>query len=130
MLTRADKLKKFLDYIGVSSQEFARLVEVSETEAEKLLNGEAVEYDTAHNFIYWMKGYVAQHYIDWERMGIRNPLRNWYALAENDTDRDEDSPDDDYDPDEDEDEFDSATYYEAELEEDDLDYIEEDGENG
>ena len=119
MLTRADKLKKFLDYIGVSSQEFARLIEVSETEAEKLLNGEAVEYDTAHNFIYWMKGYVAQHYIDWERMGIRNPLRNWYALAENDSDRDED-----------EDEFDSATYYEAELEEDDLDYIEEDGENG
>ena len=63
-------------------------------------------------------------------MGIRNPLRNWYALAENDSDRDEDSPDGDYDPDEDEDEFDSATYYEAELEEDDLDYIEEDGENG
>ena len=62
------------------------------------MNGEAVEYDTAHNFIYWMKGYVAQHYIDWERMGIRNPLRNWYALAENDSDRDEDSPDDDYDP--------------------------------
>ena len=82
MLTRAEKLQKFLDYIGISTREFAVLLDVSDEEAYKLLNGIPVEYDTAHNFIYWMKGYVAQHYIDWETMGIQNPLKSRHGIID------------------------------------------------
>lgn len=136
MLTRAEKLRRFLDYLGVSNHEFAELIGVSDEEADKLLSGIPVEYDTAHNFIYWMKAYVAQHYIDWEAMEIRNPLRRWHTFIEDDADEE---TDDDYDPADDGEEFDFTTYFNPNIEEDDLygdehfeyeDYYGEDEENG
>lgn len=119
MLTRAEKLRRFLDYLGVSNHEFAELIGVSDEEADKLLGEIPVGYDTAHNFIYLMKAYVAQHYIDWEAMGICNPLRRWHTIVEDDAESEE-SIDDDYDPEDDEDEFDSTTYFNPDIEEDDL----------
>jgi hypothetical protein len=30
--------------------------------------------ETAHNFIYFFKAELAQHYIDWQATGVKNPL--------------------------------------------------------
>lgn len=39
-----------------------------------MLSGEAVGYDTAKKFIYYLKADRAQHYIDWSAIGVDNPL--------------------------------------------------------
>lgn len=60
----------------MTNKEFADSIDVTLEEAEKLLNGESVQYETARKFIYWMTGVIAHNYIDWEAMGIKDPLIN------------------------------------------------------
>ena len=47
---------------------------VEQSEANKLLAGERVGYDTARKFVYYFRGVIAQHYIDWEATEAVNPL--------------------------------------------------------
>lgn len=107
MIVKHQKLKRLLDHIGLGSGEFASALGVETDEVDKLLSGIAVDYDTAKKFIYWMKAYAAQHYIDWQRMNIRNPLKE---IAQ---EIDFNEPDDDETDDMDciYDDFDSAIYY-------------------
>lgn len=76
MIANKEKLRSFLDAKNLSEQDFANMLGIEQCEADKLLNGERVEYDTAHKFIYFFKGELAQHYIDWDATGVENPLAN------------------------------------------------------
>ena len=74
MVANKEKLQSFLKAKKLTSHDFAQLLDVDRSEVDKLLAGERVGYDTAKKFIYFFKGEVAQHYIDWDGMGIVNPL--------------------------------------------------------
>lgn len=74
MVANKEKLQCFLKGKKLTSQDFAQLLDVDQKEVDKLLAGERVGYDTAKKFIYFFKGEVAQHYINWDGMGIENPL--------------------------------------------------------
>lgn len=74
MVANKEKLQSFLRAKKMTSEDFAQLLDVDQIEVDKLLAGERVGYDTAKKFIYFFKGEVAQHYIDWDGMGIENPL--------------------------------------------------------
>lgn len=74
MVANKEKLRSFLETKKLTDQDFAQLLGVEQSEADKLLAGERVGYDTAKKFIYFFKGEVAQHYIDWDSTGVENPL--------------------------------------------------------
>lgn len=74
MIANKEKLRLFLDAKNLSEQDLANLLDVDKEEVDKLLNGERVGYDTARKFIYFFKGELAQHYINWEATGAANPL--------------------------------------------------------
>lgn len=74
MIANKEKLRSFLKAKKLSEKDFAELLNIEQSEADKLLNGERVGKDTAHNFIYFFKAELAQHYIDWEATGVKNPL--------------------------------------------------------
>ena len=74
MVANKEKLRSFLETKKLTDQDFAQLLGVEKSEADKLLAGERVGYDTARKFIYFFKGEVAQHYIDGDATGIENPL--------------------------------------------------------
>ena len=74
MIVKKEKLQKYLDENGLTRNEFAALLGVDVSEVDKLLSGEAVGYDTARSFIYYMKAKRAQHYVDWQAIGVENPL--------------------------------------------------------
>ena len=74
MIANKEKLRSFLDAKKWEVQDFANLLGVDKSEADKLLNGERVGYDTARKFIYFFKAELAQHYIDWRATGVKNPL--------------------------------------------------------
>lgn len=75
MIANKEKLRSFLQAKKLSEQDFAELLDVDITEVNKLLSGEAVGLDTARKFIRFFKAELAQHYIDWETMKIKNPLQ-------------------------------------------------------
>lgn len=74
MVANKEKLQSFLKAKKLTSEDFAQLLDVDRCEVDKLLAGERVGYDTAKKFIYFFRGEVAQHYINWDVMGIENPL--------------------------------------------------------
>lgn len=74
MIVKKEKLQAFLNERGLSQQKFAAKLGVDVTEVDKMLSGEAVGYDTAKKFIYFMRADRAQHYIDWSAIGEENPL--------------------------------------------------------
>lgn len=74
MIANKDKLRSFLKAKKLSEKDFATLLNIEQSEADKLLNGERVGKDTAHKFIYFFKAELAQHYIDWNAIGVKNPL--------------------------------------------------------
>lgn len=74
MIANKEKLISFLNTKKLTVEEFAALLDIEKSEAEKLISGERVGYDTARKFIFFFKGEVAQHYIDWEATGVKNPL--------------------------------------------------------
>ena len=61
MIANKEKLRSFLDAKKWEVQDFANLLGVDKSEADKLLNGERVGYDTARKFIYFFKAELAQH---------------------------------------------------------------------
>ncbi len=75
MIANKEKLQSFLQAKNLSEQNFAELLDVDIAEVNKLLTGEAVGLDTARKFIRFFKAELAQHYIDWETMNIKNPLQ-------------------------------------------------------
>lgn len=74
MIANKEKLRSFLEAKKWEMQDFANLIGVDKSETDKLLNGERVGYDTARKFIYFFKAELAQHYIDWQATGVKNPL--------------------------------------------------------
>lgn len=74
MIANKEKLRSFLKAKKLSEKDFAALLNIEQNEADKLLNGERVGKETAHNFIYFFKAELAQHYIDWQATGVKNPL--------------------------------------------------------
>lgn len=74
MLVQAQKLQSLLDRRKLTRQDFADKLGVDITEVDKMLSGQAVGYNTAHKFIFYLKADRAQHLIDWKNLGIENPL--------------------------------------------------------
>lgn len=74
MLVKKEKLAHFLEVKNLSKEKFATILDVEVSEVEKMLNGEPVGLYTSRRFIRFFKAEVAQHYIDWETMNIKNPL--------------------------------------------------------
>jgi len=76
MLVKKEKLAHFLEVKNLSKGKFAAILDVEVSEVEKMLNGEPVGLYTSRRFIRFFKAEVAQHYIDWETMNIKNPLED------------------------------------------------------
>lgn len=74
MVANKEKLRSYLESENLTAQDFARRLGVEQSEADKLLSGERVGYDTARKFIYYFNGVIAQHYIDWDATKKENPL--------------------------------------------------------
>ena len=76
MLVKKEKLAHFLEVKNLTKEKFAAILDVEVSEVEKMLNGEPVGLYTSRRFIHFFKAEVAQHYIDWETMNIKNPLED------------------------------------------------------
>ncbi len=74
MIVKKEKLQEYLDKHGLTRAEFAKRLGVDVSEVDKMLSGENVDYPTAKRFIYYMKAHRAQHLIDWQQIGVENPL--------------------------------------------------------
>ena len=89
MVANKEKLRLYLEAEHLTDQEFAMRLGVEQNEADKLLAGERVGYDTARKFIYYLNGVIAQHYIDWDATESDNPLaeesEDSYTEGENET---------------------------------------------
>ena len=73
MVANKEKLRSYLESENLTAQDFARRLGVEQSEADKLLAGERVGYDTARKFVYYFRGVIAPHYIDWATEA-ENPL--------------------------------------------------------
>lgn len=76
MIIKQDKLQHFLETKKITKNEFAIMLDVDDCEVEKMLNGKQVGICTARKFIKFFKADLAQYYIDWDKMNIKNPLEN------------------------------------------------------
>lgn len=79
MIVKAQKLQALLDKRGLTRKDFADKLGVDVTEVDKMLSGEPVGYDTGRKFVYYLKADRAQHLIDWDKLGVENPLAKDYA---------------------------------------------------
>ena len=70
-----DKVLKFMKENNMSEKQFAEELGISIGELRKMLSGERTSYDVASKFIYYFTADVVQDLIDWERLGIVNPLK-------------------------------------------------------
>lgn len=75
MIVKGKKLSKLLQARKLTPQTFADKLGVDIAEVEKMLEGVAVGYETARKFVYFLTANCAQYYINWQAMGIKNPLR-------------------------------------------------------
>lgn len=74
MKIKKELLQAFLDKYGITTKILARDMGVAVSEVEKLLNGTAVNEDTARRFIYYFGADEAVKMIDWSAIGKENPL--------------------------------------------------------
>ena len=74
MYVIAEKVLNYLRKNGMTIEQFAQELDISVTEARRMLSGARARYTTASKFIHYFQAEVAQHLIDWERLGIKNPL--------------------------------------------------------
>lgn len=79
MKIKTKLLLAYLEQRKMSVSDLAKEMEISVTELEVLLNGEAVGEKTAQQFIYYLGANEAQKFIDWEAIGKKNPLAGEYA---------------------------------------------------
>ena len=70
-----DKVLKFMKENNMSEKQFAEELGISVGELKSMLAGERASYDVASKFIYYFTADVVQDLIDWERLGIVNPLK-------------------------------------------------------
>lgn len=74
MIVKKEKLQEYLDKRNLTRTEFACRLGVEASEVDKMLSGESVNYETSKRFIRYMKAHRAQHYVDWDALGVKNPL--------------------------------------------------------
>lgn len=74
MIVKKEKLRAYLDEHQLTIAQFAAKLKVKKSEVENMLSGQAVGYDTAKKFIYFMKADKAQDFIDWKAINKKNPL--------------------------------------------------------
>ena len=70
-----DKVLKFMKENNMSEKQFAEELGICIGELRRMLSGERTSYDVASKFIYYFTADVVQDLIDWERLGIVNPLK-------------------------------------------------------
>ena len=75
MYVIVDKVLKFMKENNMSEKQFAEELGISNGELRRMLSGERTSYDVASKFIYYFTADVVQDLIDWERLGIVNPLK-------------------------------------------------------
>lgn len=66
-------MQAFLDKYNISAAILAREMGVAVAEIEKLLDGEAVNEETARKFIYYFGADEAMKMIDWAAIGKEKP---------------------------------------------------------
>ena len=76
MIIKPNLLRDYLQEKQLSAEFFADELDIAMFEVEKLLNGEVVGIKTANLFIHHFGADKAQHFIDWETLGKKNPLAN------------------------------------------------------
>lgn len=74
MKIKVAKLQEYLKQNKLTKEEFAKKLGVHVNEVLKMLNGEAVGINTARKFINTLTSDEAQKLIDWDAIGVKNPL--------------------------------------------------------
>ena len=74
MKVKTELLQAFLDKYGITATILAREMGVAVAEVEKLLDGKAVNEETARRFIYYFGADEAVKMIDWAAIGKENPF--------------------------------------------------------
>lgn len=73
MKIRKELLQAFLDKYGITAAILAREMHVDESDIQTLLNGGAVNEETARKFIYYFGADEAVKMIDWAALGKQIP---------------------------------------------------------
>lgn len=73
MIIRKKLLQAFLDKYGITAAMLAREIGVDEREIQTLLDGGAVNEQTARKFIYYFGADEAVKLIDWAALGKEIP---------------------------------------------------------
>lgn len=73
MIIRKELLQAFLDKYGITAALLARDMHVDEKEIKTLLEGGAVNEETARKFIYYFGADEAVKMIDWAALGKEIP---------------------------------------------------------
>lgn len=73
MIIKKELLQAFLDKYGITAAILAREMHVDENEIQSLLNGDAVNEETARKFIYYFGADEAVKMIDWAALGKQIP---------------------------------------------------------
>lgn len=76
MKIKKQLLQNFLNNKNMSADDLAQEMEINVIEIKKLLCGEQVDERTAFSFIKYFGADEAQHFIDWEAIGKKNPLQD------------------------------------------------------
>jgi len=74
MIIKKELLQAFLDKYGITAAILARDMGVNAAEIETLLEGGAVNEETARKFIYYFGADEAVKMIDWAAIGKTSPL--------------------------------------------------------
>jgi transcriptional regulator with XRE-family HTH domain len=74
MKVKVSKLWEYLKQTEMTKEDFAQKLHLSIGEVEKMLRGEAVGINTARKFINGLSANTAQELIDWDAIGVDNPL--------------------------------------------------------
>lgn len=73
MIVKKELLQAFLDKYGITAAILAREMHVDENEIKTLLDGGAVNEETARKFIYYFGADEAMKMIDWAALGKQIP---------------------------------------------------------
>ena len=73
VIIKKELLKAFLDKYGITAVMLAREIGVDEKEVKTLLDGGAVNEETARKFIYYFGAGEAVKMIDWAALGKQIP---------------------------------------------------------
>lgn len=73
MIVKKELLQAFLDKYGITAEILAQEMHVDIQEIKTLLNGGAVNEETARKFIYYFGADEAVKMIDWAAMGKQIP---------------------------------------------------------